>query len=238
VKKGILAAAAAAVFVMGVSTAQADTFKYNFCPIDDSCNDDLTEGSLTFETIDGTLDVNDYTLTVRFVGTLNNIFIDTIDFSTGLEFASLPTLSSAPTGTVIGDWTTKYDKVNASGGNNCSGEISNHLFVCSKSTTGNGPSLEGINEWVFAVNFLGAGVLSEDSNVDLRAMFVNSGGTKVGALMSPHAHTFDTTGPGDTTGGSDTTGGGDTTGRVPEPAMLTLFGAALALGARRLRARR
>ncbi len=230
-KKGIFAAAAAAVFVMSASAAQAATFKYHFCPIDASCNADLTEASLTFEEVAGG-DVNDYTLTVRFVGTLNNIFIDTIDFSTGLEFASLPTLTDAPDPTAIGDWTTKYDKVNASAGNNCTGEIVNHLFVCSKSTTGNGPSLQGINEWIFDVNFLGNGVLSANSNVDLRALFVNASGEKVGTLMSPHAHTFDTT------GASDTTGGSDTTGRVPEPAMLTLFGAALALGARRLRARR
>ena len=83
-KKSILAAAAA--LLMWVPAAQADTFKYNFCPIDDSCPDDLTEGSLTFETVDATLDDNDYTLTVRFVGTLTNLYIDTIDFSTGLEF--------------------------------------------------------------------------------------------------------------------------------------------------------
>jgi hypothetical protein len=237
VKKGILAAAAAAVFVMSVSAAQADTFKYNFCPVDADCPDDLTEGSMTFESIDGTLDVNDYTLTVRFVGTLDDLFIDTIDFTTGLEFASLPTLTLAPTGTVIGDWTTKYDKVNASAGNNCNGEMVNHLFACSKATTGNGPSVDGSNEWVFSVDFLGAGELGEESPVDLRALFVDGDGRKV-ELVSPSTHTFDTTGPSDTTGAIDTTGGSDTTGRVPEPAMLTLFGAALALGARRLRARR
>jgi hypothetical protein len=236
VKNGILAVAVAAAFVIAAPAAHADTFKYNFCPIDDSCPDDLTEGSLTFDTVDGTGDVNDYTLTVRFVGTLNDLFIDTIDFTANMEFAALPTLTSAPTGTVLGDWTTKYDKVNAAAGNNCSGEISNHLFSCSKATTGNGPSVAGVNEWVFAVNFLGEGLLGEDSKVDLRALFVNSDGRKVGTLMSPSAHTFDTTGTVDTTG--DTTGTGETTGSVPEPAMLTMFGAALAVGAHRLRVRR
>lgn len=223
-KNGILAAAAVAVVVIAAPAAHADTFKYNFCPAAASCDADLTEASLVFETVDGTLDPNDYTLTIRFVGTLATRFIDTIDFSTGLEFASMPSLTSAPAGTLLGDWTTKFDKVNASAGNNCSGEMSNHLFACSKSTTGNGPSFAGINDWVFDVDFLGNGVLGEHSNANLRAMFVNSNGQKVGALMSPESHyTF------------DTTGNSETTGNVPEPAMLSLFGAALMIGARRLR---
>jgi hypothetical protein len=146
-------------------------------------------------------------------------------------------LTSAPDGTALGDWTTKYDKTNAAAGNNCSGEMVNHLFACAKSTTGNGPSFAGINEWVFSVDFLGAGVLGENTVVDLRALFVNASGEKAG-LMSPKVHTFDTTGPSDTTGTGDTSGPGDTTGHVPEPAMLTLLGAALALGARRLGAQR
>ena len=227
VKNGILAAAALAAFVVGAPLAHADTFKYNFCPGDDSCNADLSEASLTFQTVDGTADVNDYVLTVRIAGTLTDLFIDTIDFSTGREFAVLPALNAAPNGTLLTDWTAKYDKVNAAAGNNCSGEISNHLFVCSKSTTGNGPSLEGTNDWVFSVDFLGTGTLGRHSSVDLRAMFVNGRGSKVGALMSPeHNYTFDTTGPN------------DSTGSVPEPAVLTLFGAVLAVGARRLRARK
>ena len=235
-KKGMLALVAAGALVIGASTAQADTFKYNFCPIDDSCPDDLTEASLTFETLDATLDPNDYELTIRFVGTLADLFIDTIDFTTNLEFAALPGLTSAPDGTLLADWMTKYDKANASAGNNCSGEIVNHLFACSKSTTGNGPSVAGINEWIFSVNFLGETGLSSANKVDLRALFVDSNGRKVGTLMSPTTHTFDTTGASDTTG--DTTGTDETTGNVPEPAMLTLLGAALAMGARRLRASR
>ena len=222
-KNGILAAAAVAALVIAAPAAHADTFKYNFCPVDDSCDANLSEASLIFETVDGTLDPNDYKLTIRFVGTLTTRFIDTIDFTTGLELASLPILTSAPAGTLLTDWTTKFDKLNASAGNNCTGEISNHKFACSKSTTGNGPSFAGINDWVFDVNFLGNGVLGADSKVDLRAKFVNSDGEKVGALMSPTTHTF------------DTTGNTETTGNVPEPAMLSLFGAALLAGARRLR---
>src|SRR5262245_25661554 len=119
VKKVILASAVAAALMIGAPAANADTFKYNYCPAAASCNADLSEASLTFVTVDGG-DPNDYTLTVRFVGTLTNTFIDTIDFSTGLEFAAIPTLTSAPTPTALGDWTMKFDKVNAAAGNNCS----------------------------------------------------------------------------------------------------------------------
>jgi hypothetical protein len=243
VKKAILAATAMAAFVMGAPSAQADTFKYNFCPGDDSCTVDLTEASLIFQAVDGTADVNDYTLTIRFVGTSTDLFIDTIDFSTGLEFAGLPSLTSAPDGTLLSDWTTKYDKVNAAAGNNCTGDMSNHRFVCSKATTGNGPSFAGTNDWVFSVDFLGTDTLGEDSPVDLRALFVNGRGGKAGLLATDQNYTFDTTGsndttgPNDTTGVNDTTGHSETTGSVPEPATLTLFGAGLALGARRLRRR-
>ena len=84
-------------------------------------------------------------------------------------------------------------------------------------------------------------MLADDTDVDLRALFVDGAGRKAG-LMSPGTYTFDTTGPSDTTGPNDTTGPGDTTGdttgTVPEPAILAMFGAALALGARRLRSRR
>jgi hypothetical protein len=101
---------------MSAPVAEAETFKYNFCPLDASCHDDLSEGSLTFQTVDGTLDVNDYTMTVRFAGTSASLFVDTIDFTTGLEFAYMPVLTSAPDGTALGDWTTKYDKTNAAAG--------------------------------------------------------------------------------------------------------------------------
>ena len=99
-KNGMLALIAAGALSVGAGSAQADTFKYNFCPADDSCHPDLSEASLTFETVDGTADGNDYLLTVRFAGTVGDVFIDTIDFSTGLEFAGLPQLTSAPSGTV------------------------------------------------------------------------------------------------------------------------------------------
>jgi len=64
----------------------------------------------------------------------------------------------------------------------------------------------------------------------LRALFVNASGDKVGAVMSPEG-LFVTT----TTTATPTTGGTPTTGSVPEPAMLSLLGLGLAMGARQLR---
>jgi hypothetical protein len=116
---------AAIVFACGVSAAHADTFTFNFCPGNVSCHADMTEASLTFATIDGSADVNDYNLTIRFVGTLTNLFLDTIDFTAGLAMADMPVLTAAPEGTVLGDWTTRFDKLNASPGNNCSGTLAN-----------------------------------------------------------------------------------------------------------------
>jgi len=126
---------AAIVFACGVSAAHADTFTFNFCPGNVSCHADMTEASLTFATIDGSADVNDYNLTIRFVGTLTNLFLDTIDFTAGLAMADMPVLTAAPEGTVLGDWTTRFDKLNASPGNNCSGTLANQKFACSKATT-------------------------------------------------------------------------------------------------------
>ena len=94
---------------------------------------------LAFATIDGSADANDYNLTIRFVGTLTNLFLDTIDFTSGLAMTDMPVLTAAPEGTVLGDWTTRFDKLNAAVGNNCSGTLPNQKFACSKATTGNGP---------------------------------------------------------------------------------------------------
>ena len=93
IRKTVMAAVGAVVILgASASAAQADTLSFNFCPGNASCNADLTEASITFQTVDGTVDVNDYTLTIRFVGTLSNVFIDSVDFASGLQFASLPVM--------------------------------------------------------------------------------------------------------------------------------------------------
>jgi len=227
---------AALLFAGGVTAAQADTFTFNFCPGDADCPADLTEASLSFATVDGTADVNDYSVTIRFVGTLTDTYIDAIDFTAGPALAAMPVLTQAPEGTVLGDWTTRFDKISASANNNCSGEIGNHKFVCSKSTTGNGPDMAGINEWIFSVDFAGNGLITPDSPVDLRAYFVDASGAMAG-LFSPEGTvaTTTTTETPTTTDTPTTTETPTTTGNVPEPAVLSLFGVALAMAGRRLR---
>jgi hypothetical protein len=236
-RKIVLSSALVLMFVAAAPAAYADTFTFNFCPGNPSCHADLTEASLSFATIDGTGDVNDYTLTVTFKGTLANVFIDSLDFSAGMELAAVPLLTSVPSGTVAGDWTTLFDKIN-NGGPSCAGEMTNHLFGCSKSMIGNGPDFAGTNSWVYSVDFLGSSVVGATSGVNLRAIFVDGKGKKVGDIMSPEGHFVSTTTTATpTSGGTPSSGGTPTTGSVPEPAELLLFGTALAMGARRLRRR-
>jgi hypothetical protein len=220
---------AVVLLTCGVSAAHAGTISFNFCPGDASCPADLTEASLNF-TVDGTVDPNDYELTIRFVGALTDTFIDTIDFTTGLAMASMPVLTTAPEGTVLGDWTTKFDKANASPANNCTGTIPNQKFACVTATTGDGPDTDGLNEWVFSIDFAGEDVVSADSDVHVRVLFVDDSGSKVGPVSLTDAAT-------PTTGDTPTTSETPTTGHVPEPAMLSLMGVALTVMARRLRRR-
>ena len=227
---------AVVLLACGVSAAHADTFSFNFCPGDASCPADLTEASLNFTTVDGTADPNDYELTIRFVGSLTDTFIDTIDFTTGFAMASMPVLTTAPEGTVLGDWTTKFDKANASAASNCSGTIPNQKFACVKATTGDGPDTDGINEWVFSIDFAGEDLVSGESDVHARVLFVDDSGSKVGPVSLTEAAT-PTTGDTPTTSDAPTTSETPTTGRVPEPAMLSLMGVSLTVMARRLRRR-
>jgi hypothetical protein len=225
----ILAAMAFSAFLATSPRAAASTFTFNFCPGNVSCNADLSEASLTFTSVDGTADVNDYTLTVKFVGTLTNVFIDSIDFTVGIALASLPVMTSAPSGTVLGDWTTQFDKI-SNGASNCVGGGASQLFACSKATTGNGPDFAGTNTWVYSIDFAGTGVVSANSSVDFRALFVDANGDKVGAVMSPVGNVVTTT-----TTVTPTTDTTPTSGSVPEPAMMSLLGLGLALSARQLR---
>ena len=228
-KAGILATVVLGAVLTAGGRADASTFSFNFCPGNVSCNADLSEASISFATVDGTADVNDYTVTVRFVGTLTNTFIDSIDFTGGIDLAALPLMTSAPSGTVAADWTTQFDKI-SNGASNCIGGGGSQMFACSKSTTGNGPDFAGTNTFIYSVDFAGTNLISAASKVDLRALFVNAAGDKVGAVMSPEG-LFVTT----TTTVTPTTDGTPTTGSVPEPALLSLLGLGLTISARKLR---
>jgi len=228
-RSGILATVVLCAVLAAAGRAEASTFAFNFCPGNVSCNADLSEASITFTTVDGTADVNDYTVTVRFVGTLTNTFIDSIDFTGGIDLAALPLMTSAPSGTALADWTTQFDKI-SNGASNCVGGGGSQMFACSKSTTGNGPDFAGNNTFIYSVDFAGTALIGAASKVDLRALFVDAAGDKVGAIMSPEGHFVSTT-----TTVTPTTDGTPTTGTVPEPALLTLLGLGLAISSRRLR---
>jgi len=228
-KAGILATVALGAVLATGRPADASTFTFNFCPGNVQCNADLTEASISFATVDGTLDANDYTVTVKFVGTLANTFIDSIDFTAGIDFASLPSLTAVSADTVLSDWTTQLGKI-SNGGSNCANGGSSQLFACSTSTTGNGPSFAGINTWTYAVDFAGSDVIGASSAVNLRALFVDAEGDKVGPVMSPMGNVVSTT-----TTATPTTDGAVTTGSVPEPALLSLLGIGFAVTARRFR---
>ena len=228
-RSGILASVVLGAVLAAAGPSDASTFAFNFCPGNLSCNANLSEASITFTSVDGTADVNDYTVTVRFVGTLTNTFIDSIDFTGGIDFASLPSLTAVSPDTVLANWTTEFDKVN-NGGTNCASGGSSQLFACSKSTIGNGPDFAGTNTWTYSVDFAGSNVIGAGSAVNLRALFVDADGDKVGAIMSPDGRFVSTT-----TTATPTTDGTPTTGSVPEPALLSLLGLGLAISARRLR---
>jgi hypothetical protein len=104
------------------------------------------------------------------------------------------------------------------------------MFACSKSTTGNGPDFAGTNTFIYSVDFAGTGLISATSKVDLRALFVNASGDKVGAVMSPEGCSSPRRPPR-----RQRTAGTPTTGSVPEPAMLSLLGLGLAMVPRQLR---
>jgi len=141
----------------------------------------------------------------------------------------LPQMTSAPSGTALADWTTQFDKI-SNGASNCVGGGGSQMFACSKSTTGNGPDFAGNNTFIYSVDFAGTALIGAASKVDLRALFVDAAGDKVGAIMSPEGHFVSTT-----TTATPTTDGTPTTGTVPEPALLTLLGLGLAISSRRLR---
>ena len=224
-KAGILATVALGAVFAAARPADASTFTFSFCPGDASCNADLTETSISFATIDDTLDANDYTVTVKFVGTLANTFIDSFDFTAGIDFASLPSLTAVSADTMLSDWSSQLDKIN-NGANNCVGGGASQKFACSTSTTGNGPSLAGLNTWTYTMDFAGSDVIGQSTAVTLRALFVNDSGEKVGPVMSAMGNLV-----------SGTSGNAVTTGSVPEPAVLSLLGVGFAVAARRFRRR-
>ena len=216
--------------LLSASTTQASQFAFNFCPGNASCPADLTEASITFTTKDGTADVNDYTVAITFKGTLTNTFIDMIDFTADIDMAK-PTLDTPPAGPSVSTWNIFFDKVD--NGNGCSTDGNNKKFACAVSATGNGPDFAGTNTWIFSVDFDGNSLVSANSAVNLRALFVDANGGKVGSILSPDGKAVTTT----TTVTPTTDGTPTTSGTVPEPALLSMLGLGLAGAAYRSRRR-
>ena len=228
-KRVIFGLAVLTAGLVSASTAQASQFSFNFCPGNASCPADLTEASITFTTKDGTADVNDYTVGITFKGTLTNTFIDMIDFTADIDMAK-PTLDTPPAGPSASTWDIFFDKVD--NGQGCSTDGNNTMFACAVSTTGTGPDLAGTNTWTFSVNFDGNTLVDANSGVNLRALFVNSDGVKVGSILSPDGHAVTTT-----TTATPTNTGQVTTGNIPEPALLSMLGLGLVGAAYRSRRR-
>jgi len=229
-KRVVFGLAVLAAGILSASTTQASQFAFNFCPGNASCPADLTEASITFTTKDGTADVNDYTVAITFKGTLTNTFIDMIDFTADIDMAK-PTLDTPPAGPSVSTWNIFFDKVD--NGNGCSTDGNNKKFACAVSATGNGPDFAGTNTWIFSVDFDGNSLVSANSAVNLRALFVDANGGKVGSILSPDGKAVTTT----TTVTPTTDGTPTTSGTVPEPALLSMLGLGLAGAAYRSRRR-
>jgi len=229
--------------LLSASNGYADSFTVNFCPADDSCPANVSEARMTFdEILGGDDDPNDYLLTVKIVGSTGSPqYIDTVQFSiTGVDtptgYEAKPSLQAAPLQGAA--WAVYWDMI-AGNPADCSSDTSQGEGVCAQST-GNGASTNGTNIWQFLVDLddeqaaLGVGTA-----VDLRVHFLKDGprGILPGGNMSPESGGVLETGSNETSTNETSTNETSTneTSSVPEPAVLSLLGLALAAGAHRLK---
>jgi hypothetical protein len=152
-----------------------------------------------------------------------------IDFTAGLDMASRrstrrqPVRAPPPGPSSSTRWTTD------SGAR----PTVNNKFACAVSTTVElGRILPAPTPGLFTVNFDGNTLVNANSGVNLRALFVNSDGVKVGSILSPDGHAVTTT-----TTATPTNTGQVTTGNIPEPALLSMLGLGLVGAAYRSRRR-
>jgi len=186
-KKAILGAAILATGLFTATSARAASFTVDFCPADSTCPAGVTEASLTFDTIDGTLDPNDYDLTIKITGDATSpTYIDTVQFAiagvaTPGGYESKPSLQSSPViaGTT---WNVYYDNI-SNGPTNCTSDTNQSQGVCVASDPGtnndNGALTNGTNTWKLTVDLAGDEntidpfVLTDSTAVNLRAHFMN-----------------------------------------------------------------
>ena len=222
--------ASAVLVLSGARQASAGSFTVNFCPGDGSCHAGLTEASLTFTELLGTIDPNDYTLTLKIAGT-GAFNVDQVEFfvsgvkseisSSGYSSVSL---TAAPGG--VGAWTTSFDNIN--NGGPCDPTKTSGQGVCSNST-GLGPAITAAGLiWTYNLNLAdGLGQLTTSNTATLRALFTDGTGAFSGPILSPGGSPLQGAG-----GGSGGAGGG---AAVPEPASLMLLGSGLAFASARFR---
>jgi len=243
-KAAFCAVMAAGTMALVPAQATAASFFIDFCVVNatECTGDNLTEASLLFESIDGTLDHNDYTLTMTLVGTGTDT-IDQVQFTidgvkTPGGYETRPTVSGPG-----GGWVVWYDNVSNAG--SCAADGGSQ-GVCANSP-GGGPSVNGTNVWTWFVDLNDSlASISEITNVNLRAHFLTSAGGP-GGNLSPGGGLLQTTSTPTTTTTTTTTtpsatsttpSTGTPSGAAPEPTVMTLLGAGLVLAGRRLRRRK
>jgi hypothetical protein len=201
----------------------------NFCPGNASCPAGLEEASLVFsEDLSTALDLNDYLLDVTFDGGATGpLYLDMWSFTiAGVQTPSgyevKPTVLSFSDGS---GWLMYYDNVN--NGSSCTANPGSSQEVCANGTT-TASLLNNEVTFQLSVDLAGDGsggddfLLASNSNVNLRARFVDADGKKVGAILSPSSIRVDF--PREIT-------------EVPEPTSLFLLGSGLVAIAGRVRKR-
>ena len=237
-RKFISLAAGFAVVFLSASSAFADAFTVNFCPGSNGCPANVSEARLTFDEILLGDDPNDYLLTIKIVGSAGTPeYIDSVQFSiTGVDtptgYEAKPSLQTSPAQGAA--WTVYWDQI-AGNPADCSADTSQGQGVCAQST-GDGVSTDGTYIWQFLVDLDDdEDALQVGSLVDLRVHFNKigpRGQILPGGNLSPEGGGTLETGSNETSTNETST---NETSTVPEPAMLTLLGLALAAGARRLK---
>lgn len=213
------------LFALSVIPASAaPILAANFCPGNASCPAGLEEASLVFnEDLSTPLDLNDYLLDVTFDGGATGpLYLDLWSFTIeGVQtpdgYEVKPTVLSFSDGS---GWLMYFDNVSNSA-TACTADPGSSQSVCANGTT-TASLLNNEVTFQLSVDLAGDFLLASDSSVNLRALFVDADGNKVGAILSPNFNTVDF--PRDVT-------------EVPEPTSLFLLGSGLVAVAGRVRKR-